>query len=495
VTATMAPIPIDTAALIRSLYCILPELVVIAAAAAVLLADLFLPETRKKVLCGIGIAGVLAAIGAALWLGSGKIEGFSGMIVHDGMGLFSTLTILGVVLLTLMMATGYAEWEGTQKGEFYALLLLSAAGMLFMAKGTDLMTVFLGLETMSIPIYCLVGFHRNRMTSLEGALKYFLLGAFASGFLLYGIALMYFVTGTTKIAPLAAMARDLGLLSNPVFLAGMGLLLVGFGFKVSLAPFHMWTPDAYEGAPTLVTAFMGAAVKAAAFAALIRVALLTFPAIAPATTDVLWVLAVLTMTVGNFSALLQDNVKRMLAYSSIAHAGYILVGLVAGDVAGGQAALFYLLVYAFMNLGAFGVIMLVAQREDDGYDIRHFAGIGFRYPVLGALLSLFLVSLAGIPPTAGFVGKFYLFSAAVKNGYVGLAVLGVLNSAVSVYYYLRLVVYMYMTPAAGEIPVPRPPRTAFSLALCASAAAVLVLGVVPRALLDFAERSILSLLM
>jgi NADH-quinone oxidoreductase subunit N len=491
----MAPIPIDVPALIRSLYSILPELVVIATAIAVLLLDLFLPEERKRILCGIGIAGVAAAIGAALGLGPAKIEGFSGMIVHDGMGLFSTLTILGVVLLTLLMATGYAEWEGTQKGEFYALLLLSAAGMLFMAKGTDLMTVFLGLETMSIPIYCLVGFHRNRMTSLEGALKYFLLGAFASGFLLYGIALLYFVTGTTKIAPLAAMARDLHLLGNPVFLAGAGLLLVGFGFKVSLAPFHMWTPDAYEGAPTLVTAFMGAAVKAAAFAALLRVALLVFPAISPAMTDVLWVLAVLTMTVGNLSALLQDNVKRMLAYSSIAHAGYILVGLVAGDVAGGQAALFYLLVYAFMNLGAFGVIMLVAQREDDGYDIRHFAGIGFRYPVLGALLSLFLVSLGGIPPTAGFIGKFYLFSAAVKNGYVGLAVLGVLNSAVSVYYYLRLVVYMYMTPAEGGIPVPRPPRTAFSLALCASAAAVLVLGVAPRAVLEFAERSILSLLM
>jgi hypothetical protein len=330
----MAPIPIDIPALVRSLCSILPELIVIAAAIAVLLADLFLPEGRKRILCGIGIAGVAAAIGAALWLGPGKIEGFSGMIAHDGMGLFATLTILGVVLLTLLMATGYAEWEGTQKGEFYALLLLSTAGMLIMAKGTDLMTVFLGLETMSIPIYCLVGFHRNRMTSLEGALKYFLLGAFASGFLLYGIALMYFVTGTTQIAPLAAMARDLRLSGNPVFLAGMGLLLVGFGFKVSLAPFHMWTPDAYEGAPTLVTAFMGAAVKAAAFAALIRVALLAFPAISPAVTDILWVLAVLTMTVGNLSALLQDNVKRMLAYSSIAHAGYILVGLVAGGVAG-----------------------------------------------------------------------------------------------------------------------------------------------------------------
>jgi len=225
------------------------------------------------------------------------------------------------------------------------------------------------------------------------------------------------------------------------------------------------------------------------------VTLLTFPALGPVMTNILWVLAFLTMTVGNLSALLQDNLKRMLAYSSIAHAGYILVGMVAGDVAGGQAALFYLLVYAFMNLGAFGVIMLLAHREDDGYDIGNLAGIGFRYPVLGGLLTLFLVSLAGIPPTAGFVGKFYLFSAAVKNGYIGLAVLGVLNSAVSIYYYLRPVVYMYMLPAPEEIPVPRPPRTAFSLALCASAAVVMVLGVVPRSVLEFAERSVLSLLM
>jgi len=491
----MAPIVIDSAALVQGLYSILPELVLIGTAILVLLADLVVPEEGKKTLCGISVAGTGAAILSALALGPGRIEGFSGMIVHDGMGLFVTLTILAAALLTFLMATGYSEWEGTQKGEFYALLLLSTSGMLFMAKGTDLMTVFLGLETLSIPIYVLVGFHRQRMTSLEGALKYFLLGAFASGFLLYGIALLYATTGTTKIAAIAAMARDARLFSSPVFLAGVGLLLVGFAFKVSLAPFHMWTPDAYQGAPTLVTGFMSAAVKAAAFAALIRVAMLIFPALAPRMAGILWVLAVLTMVVGNFSALLQDNVKRMLAYSSIAHAGYILVGLVAGDVAGGQAALFYLLVYAFMNLGAFGVIMLLAHREDDGYDIGNFAGVGFRYPVLAGLLTLFLVSLAGIPPTAGFVGKFYLFSAAVKNGYIWLAVLGVLNSAVSIYYYLRLVVYMYMLPAQGEVPVPRPPRTAFSVALCASAAVVLVLGIVPRSILEFAERSIISLLM
>ncbi|HEU5359983.1 MAG TPA: NADH-quinone oxidoreductase subunit N, partial [Candidatus Deferrimicrobiaceae bacterium] len=347
----------------------------------------------------------------------------------------------------------------------------------------------------SIPIYVLVGFHRHRMSSVEGSLKYFLLGAFASGFLLYGIALMYAATGTTKIPVLATMLYDSRIVASPLFLVGTGLLLVGFGFKVSLVPFHMWTPDAYEGAPTVVTAFMSAAVKAAAFAALIRVLLVALPGVQPVLWKVLWGLAVLTMTVGNLSALVQDNVKRLLAYSSIAHAGYVLVGLVSGDVLGGQASLFYLLVYAFMNMGAFGVVILIAQKEDEGYDISHLKGIGFRYPALGALLTLFLVSLGGIPPTAGFVGKFYLFSAAVKNGYIWLAVIGVLNSAASIYYYLRLVVYMYMVPAEAAVPSPRPPRFLFSLALCASAAVVLVLGILPRSVLEIAERSVLSMLM
>jgi NADH-quinone oxidoreductase subunit N len=491
----MLPIAIDPQALLTGLYSIAPEIVVVATALLVLFADLALPEENKRVLCGLSLAGIAVSLFTVFAMGPGRISGFSGAVVHDGLGAFFEIVILSACALTLLMATGYSEWEGTHKGEFYSLLLLSTSGMMFMAKGTDLMTVFLGLETLSIPIYALVGFHRRRMSSIEGALKYFLLGAFASGFLLYGIALIYAAAGTTKIPALASLLYDARIASDPLFLAGMGLLLVGLGFKVSLVPFHMWTPDAYEGAPTVITAFMSAAVKAAAFASLIRVLLLTFGGLPPMMGKVLWVLAVLTMTVGNLSALLQDNVKRMLAYSSIAHAGYVLVGLVAGDVLGGQASLFYLFVYAFMNIGAFGVVMLVARKEDEGYDIKNLAGIGFKYPALAGLLTLFLVSLGGIPPTAGFVGKFYLFSAAVKNGYIGLAVIGVLNSAASIYYYLRLVVYMYMIPAEGEVPAPRPPRIAFSLALFASAAVVLILGIVPRSALEFAERSVLSLLM
>jgi len=491
----MGPFTLDAATLLTSVYSIVPEILVVGTALFVLFLDVVIPEENKHVLCGTSLVGILIALFSVYLLGQEKIEGFSGMIVHDGVGAFVDVVILSACALTLLMATGYSEWEGTHKGEFYSLILLSTSGMMVMAKGTDLMTVFLGLETLSIPIYVLVGFHRNRMSSIEGALKYFLLGAFASGFLLYGIALMYAATGTTKIPALATMLYDPRIVESPLFLVGTGLLLVGLAFKVSLVPFHMWTPDAYEGAPTVVTAFMSAAVKAAAFAALIRVLLVALPGVQPVLWKVLWGLAVLTMTVGNLSALVQDNLKRLLAYSSIAHAGYILVGLVSGDVLGGQASLFYLLVYAFMNMGAFGVVILIAQKEDEGYDIRNLKGIGFKYPALGALLTLFLVSLGGIPPTAGFVGKFYLFSAAVKNGYIWLAVIGVLNSAASIYYYLRLVVTMYMVPVDGEVPVPRPPRFSFSMALCASAAVVLVLGVVPRSVLEIAERSVLSLLM
>ena len=491
----MGPIPIDPQALAMSVRSILPELLVVGTALFVLFLDVVIPEENRRVLCWVSFFGVAIALFSVFAMGPGRIDGFSGMVSHDGLGAFFDMVILAACALTLLMATGYSDWEGTHKGEFYSLLLLSTSGMMFMAKGTDLMTVFLGLETMSIPIYVLVGFHRRRISSIEGAFKYFLLGAFASGFLLYGIALLYAASGTTKIPVLATMLYDPRLAASPLFLAGVGMLLVGFGFKVSLVPFHMWTPDAYEGAPTVITAFMSAAVKAAAFAALIRVLLTALPGMQPHLWKALWVLAVLTMTVGNLSALWQDNLKRLLAYSSIAHAGYVLVGLVSGDVLGGQASLFYLLVYAFMNLGAFGVVILLAQKEDAGYDIRHLAGVGFRYPALGALLTLFLVSLGGIPPTAGFVGKFYLFSAAVKNGYIWLAVIGVLNSAASIYYYLRIVVYMYMRPAEDEAPVPRPPRTAFSLALCVAAAAVLILGIVPGDLLALAERSVLSILM
>jgi NADH-quinone oxidoreductase subunit N len=492
----MAPmIPFDNSQVIQGLASVAPEAILVCTSIVVLMVDLFLQDDQKGALCWLSLAGVLAAIGAVAAIGPGKIVGFSGMVTSDAFGMFFSYVVLAACALVLLMASGWAERSGAQKGEFYSLILMSVSGMLLMVKGTDLITVFLGLETLSIPIYVLVGFNRSRMTSIEGALKYFLLGAFGAAFMLYGMALVYAATGTTKISVLTYMVAGGAMGSNLLFVGGIGLLLVGFAFKVSLAPFHMWTPDAYEGAPTLITAFMSAAVKAAAFAALIRVATLLFPGLAGAAAPILWLLAVMTMTVGNFTALVQNNVKRILAYSSIAHAGYILVGMVSGDELGRQASLFYLLVYAFMNIGAFGVLMLVAQKEDDGYELDNLRGIGFKYPVLGALMTLFLVSLAGVPPTGGFIGKFYLFSSAVKGGYIWLAILGVLNSAASIYYYLRIVVYMYFIPAEKEVVTPHPQTMLYAVALCACAIVVLVLGLVPGAVLDAALESARSLLL
>lgn len=478
-----------------SLKAIFPEIVLVLFATIVLIYDLVVPEENKGVNAGVAAVGVIAALLSVKMVGTAKIQAFSGMIEMDAFGAFFTIIILVTLLLTLMMSRSYNEWEGIQRGEYYFLLLFSSVGMIIMAKATDLMTIFLGLEILSIPIYVLVGFDRKRVSAVEGALKYFLLGAFATGFLLYGMSLIYASTGHTNLYEIKEFIRGGGAATDAMFLAGTALLLVGFGFKVALVPFHMWTPDAYQGAPTTITAFMSAGPKAAAFGAVIKVLFITLPDLYPALWKSLWFVAVLTMTVGNVTALVQDNVKRMLAYSSIAHAGYILVGLVSGDNLGAQSAMFYLLIYAFMNIGAFAVAMVISQREDEGFEIGHYRGVGLKYPVLGALMTLFLLSLGGIPPTAGFVGKFYLFSAAVKSGYIWLAVIGVLNSAASIYYYLRIVVYMYMLkPGTEEVPV-RPVGMAISIALVIAAIGVVNFGLFPKLLLDFAEASVLSIIL
>ncbi len=485
----------DYQSVMLSLKAIFPELVLTITAMLVLLYDLLLPDENRGVNAGVSAVGVIVALFSVLLLGTKKIEAFNGMVSMDSFGAFFSVVVLVALLLTLMASRSYNDWEGIQKGEFYALLLFSSVGMIIMAKATDLMTIFLGLELLSIPIYVLVGFDRKRMNSIEGAFKYFMLGAFATGFLLYGMALLYAACGTTSLSGIGSFIEKSRVLENPLFLAGAGFLLVGFGFKVSLVPFHMWTPDAYQGAPTPVTAFMSAAPKAAAFAAVIKVLTVSFPGLHPYLLKGLWVVAVLTMTVGNVSALVQDDVKRMLAYSSIAHAGYVLVGLVSGDTLGGLAAMYYLFVYSLMNIGAFAILMLMTESEETGYDIRNFRGLGFRFPVLGALMTLFLVSLGGIPPTAGFVGKFYLFSAAIKKGLVWLTVIGVLNSAASVYYYLRVVVYMYMLPEGEAQLTPRPVGVGVALALLVTSVGVLGLGIFPKALLSFAEASILSIIL
>jgi NADH-quinone oxidoreductase subunit N len=347
---------------------------------------------------------------------------------------------------------------------------------------------------MSLALYVMVGSRRGQLESNEAALKYFLLGAFASGFLLYGIALIYGATGSTNLRAITAFMSDSPLGDSPLFLVGTLLLLVGFGFKVAAVPFHMWTPDAYEGAPTSVTAFMSAGAKAAGFAALLRVAGTALSATEVDWRPILTGLAILTMTVGNVSALLQNNVKRMLAYSSIAHAGYVLVALAAGGSAGASSAVFYLAVYSFMNLGAFGILALLGRGQDERVLVSDLAGLGFRQPLLGLAMSVFMVSLGGIPPTAGFMGKVYVFGSALEAGLVPLVVVGVLNSVVSVFYYLRITVAMYMSeePAGGPVEVSWAAPAA--VALIATLVLTLWWGIQAQALLQTAQQSVRGLL-
>ena len=441
----------------------------------------------------VAIVTLLAAGASVFYVRDSRRSLFEGMFVHDGITVFFTLLFCAIGILSVLLSWDYLKRTAINLAEYYALLLAATLGMVIMAASNDLITVFLGLELMSLSLYVMVGFRRGNLESNEASLKYFLLGAFASGFLLYGIALLYGATGTTNLLRMAAFLGDSPMLGNPLFLAGLALLLIGFAFKVSAVPFHMWTPDAYEGAPTSVTAFMSAGAKAAGFAALVRVGLNVLGDVRADWMPVITWVAILTMTVGNVTALLQNNLKRMLAYSSIAHAGYVLVGVAAGGPDGASAALFYLAVYSFMNLGAFGILTLLGKGRDERVLISDIAGIGFRHPALGIAMTLFMLSLGGIPPTAGFMGKVYVFGVALKAGLVPLVVVGVLNSVISVFYYLRVTVAMYMEEPRGE---PTAVSWAFPSALAVVAAVALTLwwGLQAHGLLEQAQRSVLGLM-
>jgi NADH-quinone oxidoreductase subunit N len=470
-------------------------LVIAVTAGLVLLLDLIPPRERKDHLGFVSALGVVAALVVTYWMtfaGTGELRGFRGMVVLDAYALFFNIVIGYATGLVLLLSMDYIRREGQESGEFYILVLLSALGMMLMAAAGDLIIVFLGLETMSIALYVLAGFFRTRPDAGEASMKYLLIGAFASGFFLYGIALIFGATGTTNLDRIAnAVAAGGG--RDPMLVIGLGLLLVGFGFKISSVPFHMWAPDVYEGAPTSVTAFIATGSKAAAFAALLRVLLTAMRGVAVDWPMAVWAMAAVTMTVGNVVALAQQNLKRMLAYSSVAHAGYMLVGVVAGGALGNGSVLFYLLIYTFTTAGAFGALVLLERAGHEAVRLEDFGGLATRHPLLAAALSIFLLSLVGIPPTAGFVGKFYLFGAAVKSGYVWLAVVGVLNSAVAAYYYLRLIVYMYMREPEGA-PTVLAPSFSGALALAVALWGVVQLGVAPGPLFDLAQAAVVPLL-
>ena len=471
-----------------SVRALLPALVVLGTAGLVLVLDLLPPRARKGHLPVVSLAGIVLALLSTTWLWGEETRAFHGMIVLDGYALFLQLVICYAAGLVVLLSIDYLHERGLESGEYYALVLFATVGMLLMAAAGDLIVVFLSLELMSLSLYVLAGYFRARLASGEAAMKYFLLGAFASAFFLYGIALVYGATGTTNLDRIrASTGRD------PLLTIGFALLLVGFGFKISSVPFHMWAPDVYVGAPTSVTVLVATGSKTAAFAALIRVLVSAFRGGQVDSTALLWVLAAATMTVGNVVAIAQSNLKRMLAYSSVAHVGYMLVGLTAGGALGAGAVLFYLLVYTFTTVGAFGVVLLLERAAGEGVSLADYAGLARGHGVLALVLSLFLLSLVGIPPLGGFVGKFYLFGAAVRSGYVGLAVIGVLNSAVASYYYLRLIVYMYMREPEAA---PPPSATSFAggLALAVALAGVIVLGVMPAPFIDLAQAAVTPLL-
>jgi NADH-quinone oxidoreductase subunit N len=387
--------------------------------------------------------------------------------------------------MTVLMSIRYLEVEGASPGEYYFLILCATLGMMIMAGGIDLITIFIGLETMAISFYILAGFIKPNQRSNEAAVKYFLLGAFSLGILLYGMSIMYGLSGTTGLRAMAPILN--GQVRDPMLRLAVILVVAGVGFKIAAVPFHMWAPDVYEGAPTPITAFLSVGSKAASFAMLLRIFLEGLPSSSPDWKLLFAVLSVVTMTVGNLAALTQTNIKRMLAYSSIAHAGYMLMGVVAGTERGVSAMLIYIMIYSFMQLGAFAVVVMLRRRDVVGDELKDFSGLSFRHPFAAFAMLLFMLSLGGIPPTAGFMGKFWLFGAAVDAGYVWLAVIGVLNSAISLYYYIRLVVFMYLKKETmGSEPLAGPSLT---FALVVAVAATIVLGIYPRLLFEVAEAS------
>jgi NADH-quinone oxidoreductase subunit N len=459
-------------------------------AVAVLLAEVLLSRRRTflgRLVTDVWIGIVLAMLsalflalaayvaGAVYWSGASlSFQAGDPVVRLDRFSAFATALVAVASFLICWLSIAYLAELRINHGEYFALVLLSTAGMMLLVAAADLMVVFLGLELMSIPIYVLAGFDRRKLGSNESALKYFLVGSFASALLLYGMALVYGVSGAIDFAGIrAALPPD-----NPVGLIGMGLVVVGFAFKVSSVPFHQWTPDVYEGAPTSVTAYMAITVKVAAFAALLRLAISAFGSVIGDLSALFWALALATVVVGNVMAVIQTNLKRLLAYSSIAHAGYVLIGFATQSAEGYSAVLFYLLAYVFMNLGAFAVLIALANRGRDCERLEDLAGLARTRPGLAALLTLFMLSLAGIPGTVGFIAKFVVFKAAVGSGLIGLTLVGVLGSVVSVYYYLRIPVVMYMNEP-GEAALRHESSTGELLVLAVCAAVVLGLGLFP----------------
>jgi NADH-quinone oxidoreductase subunit N len=464
----------------------IPEMVMLGLTLIVLVIDLF--SRRKGIVALLSI--LTAAIAAFTLVGGMNGEIFSGMYVADGYSMFFKVLFLISLILSVLISIRYIEIEKVNLGEYYSLMLFSTLGMMIMASAGDIIVLYLGLELMALSVYVLAGFLRGNTRSNEAALKYFLLGAFASAILLYGSSMIYGLTGTTNLKAIAHYLATRGIGDSPAVMLSVILFVVAFCFKIAAAPFHMWAPDVYEGAPTSVTAFMSVGPKAAGFAALGRVFFIAFGSLQVNWVSVLIPIAILTMAVGNIIALSQTNIKRMLAYSSIAHAGYALIGVIAGGSEGIASMMNYLFIYLFMNIGAFSIVIMLRTREFKGEDIRDYEGLAKTHPLASALMLIFMFSLTGIPPTAGFIGKFYLFMAAVNAGYTWLALVAVVFSAISAYFYLRIVMYMYMKEPREEVTLTTSPATGIALAV--TLLAVLIIGILPSGVIDFARTAVMG---
>ena len=467
---------------------LMPELVIALTLIIVLVFDLF-DSISKAILGWMTIVGAGIALWVSIQMHQAGTVGtqFNDMFKVDNFSLFFNIIFLVSTILVTLISLSYLGRDDRKQGPYYLLILLATLGMMLMAAGNELIIIFLGLELMSLSLYVLAGYFRDSPASSEAGMKYLLLGAFASAFFLYGIALIYGGAGTTNVPAIAEAITAPN--KSPLLLAGMFLLIVGFGFKVAIVPFHQWAPDVYEGAPTTVAAFISAGPKAAGFAAFLRIFMEALPNLQVEWSGVIIVLAMLTMTVGNVVAIAQTNIKRMLAYSSIAHAGYILIGLAAANNDGISSAMLYLLVYCVMNIGAFGAVILAKTEDGESLMISDYAGLGLRKPLLAMFMTIMLLSLAGFPPTAGFVGKFYIFKSAVQAGHIWLVVVGAVNTAISAFYYLRVVVTMYMREPEEELPFTSYPST-LVVGLVLAAIGVLLIGILPSLMLNPAQNSV-----
>jgi NADH-quinone oxidoreductase subunit N len=466
----------------------LPEIILTIAGTFLMVLDAILRRRTSPIFGHLSLLALLGAIAGALCANANGGLAFGGMLNVDGFATFFRLLVLAVGILTVFPSYRFLVRQDAETSEFHALLLFSLAGQCLMAASNDLIMVFIGLEISSISSYVLAGYLRDDKRANESALKYFLLGSFATGFFLYGVALIYGVTGSVNLTQVRESILRGG--ADPVFLGvAAALMFVGLAFKVSAAPFQIWAPDVYQGAPTPVSAFLSAGPKAAAFAVFLRIFLTAFEPIGSRWEPMVWGVALASMCVGNFAALWQTNIKRMLAYSSIAHAGYVLVALAANTDTGAAAAMFYLAAYALMNIGAFSVVSYLSGRGEPYQNIEDFKGLGRSQPLAAAMFSIFLLSLIGVPLTGGFFGKFYIFKAALESHLVWLSILGLLNSAVAAYYYLRILVMMYMYEPAEATESAEPIAPSVGFALILPALGTLILGIFPTWVLDFATRS------